>query len=84
MTKYTKTKIKSLCGRSGQRCTVLNHALRMETELEKVCKKVWEFTNPKGQQYLFAKYVNPNDKQDTTIVTVGFYHHSCGPKYVFI
>ena len=84
MTNYCKTKIKNLCGRCRQRCTVLNHAILMEKELGKVCKKVWEFENVVGAKFLFAKYVDPNNKSDETIVTVGFHRRDCIPRYIYI
>jgi len=75
MTNYMLKKIKNIAkkGRIG----IIHKALQTENDLEKICKKVWVFSNPKNQQYLFAKYVNPNDKSDTTIVTLGYYDKNC-------
>lgn len=84
MTKYTSQKIKRLCNRSYERCAILNYAIEKEAYLEKVCKKVWEAYNPKNEMFLFAKYVNPNDKNDTTIVTLGYYSHLGGTKYTTV
>jgi len=41
--------------------------------LEKICKKVWTFTNRNNEQYIFGLFLNPKDEEDTTIVTLGYY-----------
>jgi hypothetical protein len=88
MTKYCENKIRRLCFYGDvskhRPCSVLRHAKFVEKSLNKICKKVWEFTNPKGEQFLFSKYVNPNDKSDTTIVTLGAHNRSCMAKYIHI
>lgn len=41
---------------------------RKEAYLEKKCGKVWSFTNPQGEQYLFASF-----GASKLLVTVGYF-----------
>jgi len=43
---------------------------RKEKYLDKKCRMIWEFTNPKGEKYLFANFCKNWEK---TIVTVGYF-----------
>jgi len=73
MTKYMTKRIKDIAGNG--KLSVMHHALHTEKELGKVCRRVWEHTNPQGSKFIFAKYIDPNDRSDETIVTLGFYCH---------
>ena len=33
-----------------------------EVELKRTCRKIWDFTNPNGERYLFATYCKNYDR----------------------
>ena len=72
MTKYMESKIRSLCDRAGQRCSVLNYAKHVERDLGRVCRKVWTGHNPRKQEFIFASY---QGEGDSIIVTLAARHH---------
>lgn len=67
MTKYCERKLNNI---TNKRRSVLSYALSMEKNLEKYCKKVWEFTNRNDEKFIFALYIDPINISDTTIVTI--------------
>lgn len=70
MTDYTKLQLNTLTKSK----TIISNAVKREAELNKICKKVWEFTNPSKQSHIYGLYCNPDNKKDETIVTIGFMH----------
>lgn len=81
MTKYCESKIRRMAGcsymRNGKkRCSVLDHAHRQERCMEKICRKVWDFTNPVGRRFIFGLYRDTSG--DETIVTIGVYRRAIG------
>lgn len=44
---------------------------RKEAELGRTCRKIWHFTNSKGETYLFANFCK---KWDRLIVTIGYHN----------
>ncbi len=36
--------------------TIRKYIKNKETELNRTCRRVWEFTNPKGECYLFGSF----------------------------
>jgi len=38
----------------------------------RTCRALWTFTNPKGEQYLYGRFVK--DRTDKLIVTVAYCH----------
>lgn len=61
--------------------TIRKYIATKEKELNRKCGMIWEFTNPKGDTYLFANF---NRNRDNLIVTVGYYeprlHHFVKPQ----
>lgn len=54
-------------------CSALNPAIkrkiqRLETELDKKCYKLWDFTNPMHEKFLFGRFGKVDN--DETIATV--------------
>ena len=86
MTKYMRNKIKELSETNRLNSTVYKHAVNMEQEFGKKCKKVWKFVNKYGEKYIFGKYVDSKNKNIctiVTIVTIGYYSLACG-RYIYI
>lgn len=48
---------------------------RQEDDLDRKCRRVWSFTNPKGQKYLFGSFCKNYDR---LIVTVAYWRDNIG------
>jgi hypothetical protein len=46
---------------------------RQEVHLDRRCRKIWDFENPFGEKYLFARFCNGNGMRDTVIATLGYF-----------
>ncbi len=71
MTKYCINKIKEIVNIPSHH--IIDHAVLMEKELNRICKKVWTYTNKYNDKFVFGKYINPVEKSDSIIVTLGYY-----------
>ena len=67
----SETKLK----KSNLSQSILRNIKRKEKDLNRICRSIWAFTNPKGEHFIFASYTTgnfPKDK-DKVIVTIGYF-----------
>lgn len=48
---------------------------RKENELDRKCRKIWDFVNPNGERYLFGNYCKNYDK---LIVSIAYFKNNVG------
>jgi len=58
--------------------SVMRHAVDSENDLNRICKKIWEFTNPLNEKFIFGKFVDVDNRSDFIVVTLGTYVNVCG------
>ena len=56
--------------RSGVRPAIKRYIKFKEKDLGRVCRKIWTFTNPRGQTYMFANFCRNYNR---LIVTIAYY-----------
>lgn len=46
-----------------------------EKDLKRICRSIWDFTNPKGETFLFASFTTGNfpKDRDRLIITLAYF-----------
>ena len=59
--------------------TIKRFIKEKEKELNRKCRKIWRFTNPNGQTYLFGSFCKNYDR---LFVTIGYYNGVVNGHYI--
>ena len=58
---------------------IKRHIKEKEKELGRTCRKIWRFTNPNNETYLFGSFCKSRNR---LIVTIGYFNYHVNGQYI--